>query len=70
MTVTLPKGSRSAGPRPRTSDHHQVDGRDEITYMLPHGELDDDLELRFEIGWAYIWRQIWVYPPPSSSSSV
>ena len=30
--------------------------------MLPHGELDDDLELRFEIGWAYIWRQIWVYP--------
>ena len=63
MTVTLPKGLKVSG----TSSEDlltitQVDGRDEITYMLPHGELDDDLELRFEIGWAYIWRQIWVYP--------
>ena len=63
MTVTLPKGLKVTG----TSSEDllsitQVDGRDEITYMLPHGELDDDLELRFEIGWAYIWRQIWVYP--------
>ena len=63
MTVTLPKGLKVSG----TSSENlltitEVDGRDEITYMLPHGELDDDLELRFEIGWAYIWRQIWVYP--------
>ena len=63
MTVTLPKGLKVTG----TSSENlltitEVDGRDEITYMLPHGELDDDLELRFEIGWAYIWRQIWVYP--------
>ena len=63
MTVTLPKGLKVEG----TSSEGlltitEVDGRDEITYMLPHGELDDDLELRFEIGWAYIWRQIWVYP--------
>ena len=70
MTVTLPKGLKVTG----TSSENlltitEVDGRDEITYMLPHGELDDDLELRFEIGWAYIWRQIWVYPTPSSSSS-
>ena len=63
MTVTLPKGLKVTG----TSSEDlltitEVDGRNEITYMLPHGELDDDLELRFEVGWAYIWRQIWVYP--------
>ena len=63
MTVTLPKGLKVTGTASEDLlTITDVDGRDQITYMLPHGELDDDLELRFEMGWSYIWRQIWVYP--------
>ena len=71
MTVTLPKGLKVSG----TSSENlltitKVDGRDEITYMLPHGELDDDLELRFEIGGPTSGGKSGFTPPPSSSSSV
>ena len=62
ITIVLPKGiTVDASSQQDLLDLEMVDGRQQVTYLVPYA-LDDVIEYRVNVGWLFIWSQIWVYP--------
>ena len=64
LTLTLPPGitlenleSSQGNIMVRT-----VDGRQEITYTLPAGDVDDTISFQLHFSWMYFFVQFWKYP--------
>ena len=62
ISIVLPKGiTVDATSQQGLLDLEMVDGRQQVTYLVPYS-LDDVIEYRVNVGWLFIWSQIWVYP--------
>ncbi len=63
MTIHLPKGIRlldlesSAG----YIEERKVDGRQEITYNMPYGNVEDTITFRVQITWYFFFIFLWKY---------
>ena len=63
LTVVLPRGlefsylNSSAG----LIDLREVDGRQEVTYLVPYGEFEDDITFKIKVTWLFFFLQLWKY---------
>ena len=64
FTVTLPRGITLKNLESAEGNIEQamIDGRQQITYTLPAGDVEDTVTFQLHLTWLYFLVQFWKYP--------
>lgn len=63
ITIQLPKGIRLLDLESSNGyiEERRVDGRQEITYNMPYGDLEDNISFRVQVTWFFFFLFLWKY---------
>jgi len=63
MTILLPKGIKLIDLKSSSGYivDTEIDGRQEITYNVPNGDVEDTVSFRFQITWYFFFLILWKY---------
>lgn len=64
IKIILPSGITLENLKSSQGNIHseKIDGRQEITYIIPAGDFEDEISFQLHLSWVYFLVQFWKYP--------